>query len=311
MSFENNPYNFINETVLPRSFHSAELDTYHSYRIGDFYLLEKSPSLAEKHTGWKFYVSIDERDLEKGFNLISQIAFKHHCPLFKVLAKGVNCHKDQQGKTIVFYDTGTENWSRIIPEIEKSLRSYGIQPHMALKDPSKNINKDRRISNSLYVMYGNDQDSYGRYISAWNRKTYNDSGKADPFLGIQVDRYKTDPKSQKPLALENPQKYQQQSSALFWLNERNWKTARTMGGEMIDRLPVKGLSSQEINFITEQLRKANIPTVVRESALLGPTIRVTGVMNIQKLKRFLKVQEQQRARVSAYTQMAQKRSPRR
>lgn len=273
-------YHYINYPTDSIRGVSVVNDDYISYQDESWCFIIKSQANALDPTGWKFHIAIDERDLKQAFNLIADIALKNDCQAFKVLKDDNTLSERQAGKTIVLYDFGSENWHKILPQIEGALANAQIRPNSALNNPNNNLNKDKRVEGSQYIMYGNDQNANGKYILAALRSSYNETGKLDPFLNLSV----------KPNTLTGhlaalASSTLSNKASIDWQNPANWQQAETKRGERIARLPVNGLTDEEITALQSELAWARIQTSVRDSAQLGKTLRVTGSEEILKLSK--------------------------
>lgn len=266
-------------------------ESYISYKNNGWCFVTQDLKRLPKETGWKFHIAIDEQDLEKGFNIIADIAMKNNCNAFKVLKNKERVSEKQAGKTVVLYDFGTENWHEILPQIERALRQNGIHPHQALNNPYNNLNKDRRVSGSAYIMYGNDQNPEGKYIPASARLSYNDTGKPDPFYNLTV---LPGGMSRRLSSLQMP--LSEQFIQSRWQTFSNWRQAVTRKGTVIARLPVNDFKDHEIIHLQNQLAQLGLQTTYRISEKLGKTIRLTGAENITRLSNILNP----RARNKAY-----------
>lgn len=262
-------------------------ESYISYKNNCWCIISQDVKQPPERTGWKFHVAIDEQDLEKGFNIIADIAIKNKCHIFKVLKANCSLPDSQAGKTVVLYDYGTENWHEILPQIERALHQKGVHPHQALNNPYNNLNKDRRVCGSAYIMYGNDQNATGKYMPAEARQTYNDTGKPDPFYELTVsstDRPGKLPESGKPIS--------EQCVQARWQTFSNWQHATTQDGTPIARLPVNDFKDHEIIHLQNQLAQFGLQTTCRISQTLGKTVRLTGAENMTRLSNILNLRAQ-------------------
>lgn len=263
---------------------------YLAYGEGKFCILSNYAS-SDTPTGWKFHIAVDEKHCAEAFNIIADIAMKNKCPWLKVLKSDQSLDTAQTGKAIVLYDTGKEDWHEIIPQMERALRAAKINPHPVLTNltSKNNLSKDRAIPNSRYFLYRNDKGVNGKYIDAYTQaRSYNDSGKPDPFSDLQIPR------------LTLAKKLNQLTEGK-WKDYRQWKQAYTISNTPITRYPIDEISNQDVLKLFGFLYENKIPYSLHDSQVMGQTVRISGHENIKKLQNTL-VGEQNKLPMSTILQ---------
>ena len=166
---------------------------------------------AAKANGWKFHIGFNDdvsnpdeflgkpknysNNFENAWEIASTILIDNGINLFKVMRPGVKptnaVDMSQASKQIVVYvdqnpDKSTEDWQKILTEIELSFIENKITPRESLGGKT-----ERQVNGSQYFTYRNSASSADKVQSSYKRTglcdNYNNTGEEDPFKSMTID----------------------------------------------------------------------------------------------------------------------------
>ncbi len=166
---------------------------------GGWYDFTRAGYIDTHSTGWKFHISVDALDMRRAMEIVVDVSQKFGVDIFKAadhkFAVAQSMGHPQAGKSFVLFDTGKQDWRRILQEIEDRFENADppIEPIRNKAGARHPVFPDKPVKGSNYSYYRH-QGKDDSYISADEIRErglpedlrHNPLRLNDPFLDLKI-----------------------------------------------------------------------------------------------------------------------------